>query len=63
MSISNLYTLVEEDFTFSGIHTIFACLFRFMHLESGEKDKDRDRQRDIERLTKEDRDRQKDREL
>ena len=52
MSISNLYTLVEEDFTFSGIHTIFACQFRFMHLESGEKeiekDKDRDRQKDRE---------------
>ena len=53
MSISNLYTLVEEDFTFSGIHTIFACQFRFMHLESGEKEieikKDKDTDRQTER--------------
>ena len=45
MSISNLATLAEEDFTFSSIHTIFACQFRFMHSESEERQRQRQRQR------------------
>ena len=45
MSISNLSTLAEEDFTFSSIHTIFACQFRFMHSESEERQRQRQRQR------------------